>query len=871
MAREPRIRKELGFTGQWLPDQDPLVMGEENFAKLENYRYIDGGIEPIEGYTEITTTAMITYLKSRASIHLRTPYTQKTYVVCEAWDTDLSAARIRENITTIPNQGNFETTYLFTPASGAATGRFGRLPRGIGYSNEQESCIWDGDEMRAGAIFAIDSITNLTATNPIDYTEILSNSLDTSGNTVASLGSTKEILLGSTRPLQGFKVYVETANATASTMTVKEWQGSWTTLTVVDGTYDHGDKVSLAQTGTVTWTATGSAEPAYIEGVYLYLYHIALSAGDATLYQITVNAAFQQVVDIWDGVFREIASFQADIGSGFEDYTLQVLESTGDLDYFVAAEIGQFTTTHSIRVMFEDRLTAIRIEMVPTKVNSNVAVLTIKYWNGSAYATVGTIYDGTLDDAAGTKTLNQTGVIYWVPPAETSEHPKTEFGVTGYSYEITTSALLSGSAQADILIDLVYGIPAQKTIRGHKFPSRFQGHAMWCGDIVSKEENKVDYSATNAPDVYNGEDSSDHGKSLYFGGPEKLTAAVSLYNRFGARIYETWLAFKESETYLLDGTGPDDFRIYQISENYGCPAPQTLAAAETAYEVTQDTVRNIAIWLSYRGPVLFDGAVIVPLRGVDIYFDKRKSTCINYTYITNARGWFDSYWMEYNLLIPSGTDQVANNVWLTYDLRRKRWFRRKLPAAARYPQDAVVVKDEQGASYSYVFTDNGDMHRNEYGTTWNGETITHLVRTADFLPAGSMFAITTLHALRVLHQIPDFDTTTESITLSIKHLLNGGLVATDLDDMLIQLSDHTDEVYLVNEDGDNLENEDGDDLIADIVGEERYATHHKALDVMGISHQFEFSRESDSYSYRGSFSKRLLAFGFVGDIERFDV
>ena len=58
MTAQPEIRKDYAFVGEWMPDHDPLTIGENNFAELQNFRYINSGIEPIEGYTEINTTSL---------------------------------------------------------------------------------------------------------------------------------------------------------------------------------------------------------------------------------------------------------------------------------------------------------------------------------------------------------------------------------------------------------------------------------------------------------------------------------------------------------------------------------------------------------------------------------------------------------------------------------------------------------------------------------------------------------------------------------------------------------------------------------------------------------------------------------------------
>ena len=116
--------------------------------------------------------------------------------------------------------------------------------------------------------------------------------------------------------------------------------------------------------------------------------------------------------------------------------------------------------------------------------------------------------------------------------------------------------------------------------------------------------------------------------------------------------------------------------------------------------------------------------------------------------------------------------------------------------------------------------------------------------------------------------MPDFATTAQSLTMAIKHYLNGSEAGAALDSFTMQQSDYIETVNLVNEDGDQLVNEDGDNLVADVLTSGRYFVHQKSYSLQGLSHQFEFSRDSDSFSYLGSFSKRLLGFGYVADKSR---
>ena len=123
---------QYGFTVQWIPDRNPLQIGPENFSQLDNYRYVDGGIEVCEGYTEINETALTTYLKARNGIQLRTPYSQATYVLWQVLNSAGSASRIAVNKTDIPDADDFEASYAYTPAANA--GRWAKFSQGVGLS-----------------------------------------------------------------------------------------------------------------------------------------------------------------------------------------------------------------------------------------------------------------------------------------------------------------------------------------------------------------------------------------------------------------------------------------------------------------------------------------------------------------------------------------------------------------------------------------------------------------------------------------------------------------------------------------------------------------------------------------------------------------
>lgn len=641
--------------------------------------------------------------------------------------------------------------------------------------------------------------------------------------------SANYFLVGSTRPLQGVKFYLSSVNGeSAPALTVKEWNGSaWAALSVTDNTS------GLTTNGTVTWASTvDSSKPKYLEGRLLYWYRFYLDAGSAELYQVTVDAPFQTVRDIWDGVFRVAASFRWNNSGVDYDKTLDVAAQTPAgvaAAYSYTADLGALDASDAVYIGFEERICGIRILMFEAEsgqVNTNAAALSVYYWDGNDWADVAGKVDGTLDSGA-TKTLTKSGVVSWTAPEPGQEFQRDMNNLQLYYYKIVPTAALS----ATVRVDVVQGIPAQNAVDvDMAFPFQFQGRAMLA------KGNRLTYSATHAPDVWNGEDSSNGSAGeIYVGESEALTGAIQIYNRFGSSIYNTVILTKAAETYLLDGSGPDDWRLYTISTNIGCPAPLTLATAEVGYEMAQDAVRNIAVWLSHAGPVLFDGGTLIHIKkDVGCYFDRSDSRCIEADNIANAIGWLDTLHNEYNLCIPSGAAQYYNNVWLVFDLVRKRWFKKYPGTYAYHPQAVVPVQDAEGNRYVYAFDALGWMLRLEHGTLWaSGATaIDQEVTTADQVPSGDIWNYVGIRRLKLL-----CDAVSEDRDVTISHYKNGESAAT------------TPALSVVAADGAN-----------------RYVRHTQGVNLRGWSHRWKFA-VSTSATAKGV---PLLAWGYTYEVVRED-
>jgi hypothetical protein len=351
----------------------------------------------------------------------------------------------------------------------------------------------------------------------------------------------------------------------------------------------------------------------------------------------------------------------------------------------------------------------------------------------------------------------------------------------------------------------------------------------------------------------------DGTQSLYFGGVEALTCATQLYNRFGATVYSMLLVMKDTEVYLMVGNGPTDFIIYPVSQTVGCPAPQTLATAEVGLEIGQGMTRNVAIWLSHYGPMMFDGAVLSPLTGINNYFDPNETDYVSWDYMSRARGWVDQTYKEYNLIIPSTSGQTTNNIWLVYDLLRKKWFR-KDTGATSFPQTAWnVMNPDTGEQSVFGGVDDGVMIQLEKGTSWGatysdatgGSAITQKLRIGDFFPSNNIWDETLIRKFKLFcKRVPASVSTTDQF-LDINYFGNTALSAATISFQSSEATigsyfDFTDTPTYPDDGTNAVEWASGTGISFSIsVGLDRVIKVVTDMNKKGWAHSFEFIVETD--------------------------
>lgn len=657
--------------------------------------------------------------------------------------------------TTTNNSRYSDGTVTWIARIGDLLGKFVSAPDGcIAYANGKHSLIWGGDEFRIAKFINYDP----TLVFSYDYTEMVNNELSDTLNTAVlhrAADNKTYAYLGSTLPgISGIKFYINKANTAVSSPTIYYWNGSaWVTVgTVTDGT--KSSTVSMAQTGTMTFTApTTTNKLKMINNLYLYWLKIEWGTLDTTtsIYYVTTKTTMQPVTDIWDGSSTDISVCQTyTVAGGYSDQTINIIKndySTGwDGTSWISPpetylNMASFATNSYIYIGSVYKLTGLYFLLPTDQVNTTAASMTVSYWSGSAWTSVGTLDDQTLGSTTDT-TLNNSGYVLWNSPSiEYRTHVSTSTEL--YYYRIGFDAVISTLCK----IDHMYCIPTQDKIYDYNFALMWLNRLFYCGN-KSRDKNKILGSASFAPSVFNGSDRIER----YIGTNEELIAGATLFSRYGTELSETMLITKLNETWILSGTDPQNIVMYCVSKKYGCNAPHTMQVCDLGFEIAPGVNKAVAIWQSNNGLVMFDNGSIISIdQDIQDKFERMSdstySTRLNGSYANISQGFYDPTNKEYHWLYAEGSS-TSINAELVYDITRKKWY--KINRGSLYLKCGLSVMDTIGNHYTYGAIDTGYVERLEYGTSMDGNAITYALRTADKPLYTSMMIETLVRHVKVI-------------------------------------------------------------------------------------------------------------------------
>ena len=245
--------------------------------------------------------------------------------------------------------------------------------------------------------------------------------------------------------LSAITLTLANANATASVLTVSAMRSA--ALTAVSGLND-GTSVggaTLAQSGTISWTASALDEISSVQGIQGYRYRLTWSVAlsvNVQVTSVTCTQAAQAMTNKWNGEWNYVS------GCRFYDQSLgqyiEVLGKISNESTSMYLDLSEATTSDYLYIKTPEPATQFGIAIVDGYGNTAAAAIDLcEYWTGSAWATMGSIIDSTKDSGV-TKSFAQTGYLALNATQYTPQRYKLLRSDTpGYWYRLSWAAALS--------------------------------------------------------------------------------------------------------------------------------------------------------------------------------------------------------------------------------------------------------------------------------------------------------------------------------------------------------------------------------------------------------------------------------------------
>ena len=576
------------------------------------------------------------------------------------------------------------------------------------------------------------------------------------------------IRVGGILPVSGFDFTISNANTSTGTLSVYYWSSTneWTAVTnLTDNTASGG--IPLAQTGTITFDSTEDvARQKIVDGVLGYWFKMEITDADAAtaISSVTVIEPFQKLRDFWDGDFRPAFSTQLYEDGIYKDNTTNVVMDSYTYDDTTGGDESSYVimdslaSTEFILSGFIERQQGLHCKLIPSHTNATAStVITVSYWNGASWVSVGTVNDGTSSDS---KSFAKSGYITWNPVAENTEFKKEVNKEDPlYYYKLSWSQAFSG----DVLLHFLAGIPVQKPIGNYTFPLYAQGRTFLFGDQADRK-NACIASAVGTLNSFAGIGSGD---GLTFGDDTAVVAAAEIYINLNVGATSNVLVAKAGSVYVLSGSSPDTWIITQVDNSIGCSAPYTLKASPIGLEYSPLQSQQVIIWQSANSIMMYNAESVYPISdSISNYFDQTKSESINLSKVADSYGFWDNTngGYEYHWLFASGSSVTLDKE-LVFDLRRQKWFEIDRGSGNKL-QCGLDVSDTNGAHYSYGATNSGYIQRLENGTafTGDGSSVTYEFELGDLPVGGSLSMETILRYIRLIMVAKGTTSSTVTVT-----------------------------------------------------------------------------------------------------------
>jgi hypothetical protein len=507
-------------------------------------------------------------------------------------------------------------------------------------------------------------------------------------------------------PCNAITVTVATgkANANAATLEVYYWKNdhTWAACSATDGTASGG--ATLAQSGAITWTAPSAIMPKYAFGSCGFWYQIRVSAAldsEVELSAVTFSSPWNPIVNVWDGATVYGVEAHVEGTSTWETY------ASG------AVDLSELASGKKIYVAFSDPVEGIYIDPGGTPNATGTSLTSLKFWDGSAFTTVGTPTDGSVG-------MSQPGWITFPRCAAQPLQLHTSI-YQAYWYEIIWGAAIS----ADTLVS-IQGMPYfDITELGNSYCN-----AIWKDRACYSFDRWGAYiyvSAKDAPLVLNG---GDYGiLKAGDGRANKIVAMRRFHNEL--MVWQQELGVEGGCITLFEGYSPVTFGKLVLSSKVGSMNNKCVAVVDGVLQATatDESIKTLAFSLSRYGVCVCDGMTVsIVSDDIQNYFDPTKPECIRYGYEQEMWLEHDTTFNVIRIGLVSGATATLPNVFPVFDLVTKTW---SFDTPAQ--ELSCITGIEPGSGQAPVVmigggVDDGTVYQLNYGTADVTEPIRELIR-----------------------------------------------------------------------------------------------------------------------------------------------
>lgn len=527
------------------------------------------------------------------------------------------------------------------------------------------------------------------ATDGLTSTVVVLDSWDTYANNEC-------VFIKTPVPVNSITFTVSKANGNASVLSGYYWNGAWTQVSNLSDGTDVGG-ATFGQTGAVTWTLPTDSIPNYMYGECGDWYQFRVSAvldAEVEVTKVQFGSSWQSIKNVWDGLPVYVVETQ------FYDTSADIYKTFGYTSIEIDSMVGTDTTPDKLYFASSDPICAIYVD-VGTKPNSTAAttVDAVYHWDGAAWASVGTISDGT-------NGLANSG---WITLPRVTSH-KLQFNKNQYYvywYYFTVDKTLS----EDVIISLY----TQPYFDINDFGKGYC-NTVWKDRAVYgfDRDQYIVVSAKGAPQVLNGND-----YAILEPGDGRSNKPVAMHSFHNEMM--VWQEEKGKEggcLTLFEGYSPATFGKLVLSTKIGTLNAKTVAVVDGVYTSTKtdEVVGKIAFSLSHYGVFMTDGRYVTGISDdIQNYFDPLQSECIR-------RGYEDQMWLAhdtaYNVLrigLVSGNSATTCNIFPVYDLVDKTW---SFDSYAQKP--SCMTEVEAGSGQVSIIqmvggTGDGFVYQSNYG------------------------------------------------------------------------------------------------------------------------------------------------------------